>query len=349
MATGNVARDPLTPPGAERPRRYRPKLRYELIGCGLHGHELLGIDAAAVRPQDDLFAREANGLRWYRRMRCDSWIALSPPAQPAVKYPPERENVALPLRGRPLRSRYVLRLIAVDRIIHFLVLSALAAAIFLFADNRVALNSEFTQILKDMQGGVGGPVNNTSHGLLHDLRRLFAVSTTNLYLLGTAVAAYAVLEGVEAIGLWLGKRWAEYLTFIATIVFVPYEIYELTKSISALKIVTLVVNLAIVILPGVRETAVRRARRRQSRTGRAGAGHRLAGYRAGDAAAPANPGRHGHRPSRARGHRPSRALRVRALRTALASPSLLKYTKTSFPSASHSRIRSAHHRRSVSL
>ena len=247
MATGNAARDPLTPPGAERPRRYRPKLRYELIGCGLHGHELLGTEAAAVRPQDDLFVREANGLRWYRCMRCDSWIALSPPAQPAVKYPPEREDVALPLRGRPLRSRYVLRLIAVDRIIHFLVLSALAAAIFLFADNKVALNSEFTQILKDMQGGVGGPVNNTSHGLVHDLQRLFAVSTTNLYLLGTAVAAYAVLEGVEAIGLWLGKRWAEYLTFIATIVFVPYEIYELTKSISALKIVTLVINLAIAI------------------------------------------------------------------------------------------------------
>ena len=123
MATGNAARDPLTPPGAERPRRYRPKLRYELIGCGLHGPELLGTDAAAVRPQDDLFVREVNGLRWYRCMRCDSWIALSPPAQPAVKYPPEREDVALPLRGRPLRSRYILRLIAVDRIIHFLVLS----------------------------------------------------------------------------------------------------------------------------------------------------------------------------------------------------------------------------------
>jgi len=247
MATGNASRDPLTPPGAERPRRYRPRLRYELIGCGLHGHELLGTDAAAVRPQDDLFVREANGLRWYRCMRCDSWIALSPPAQPAVKYPPEREEVALPLRGRPLRSRYALRLIAVDRIIHFLVLSALAAAIFLFVDNKVALNSEFTQILKDMQGGVGGPVNNSSHGLLHDLQRLFAVSTTNLYLLGIAVAAYAALEGVEAIGLWLGKRWAEYLTFIATIVFVPYEIYELTKGISALKIVTLVINLVIVI------------------------------------------------------------------------------------------------------
>jgi len=41
-------------PGTERPRRFRPKLRYELIGCGLHGHEILGTDAAALRAEDEL-------------------------------------------------------------------------------------------------------------------------------------------------------------------------------------------------------------------------------------------------------------------------------------------------------
>ena len=46
------------------------------------------------------------------------------------------------------------------------------------------------------------------------------------------IAAYSVLEGVEAVGLWLGKRWAEYLTFVSTIVLVPYEIHELTKSVT---------------------------------------------------------------------------------------------------------------------
>ncbi len=61
-----------------------------------------------------------------------------------------------------------------------------------------------------------------------------------------AVAAYAVLEGTEAVGLWLGRRWAEYLTFVATVIFVPYEIYELTKNVSALKVLALVINLAIV-------------------------------------------------------------------------------------------------------
>jgi len=237
----------LAPPGTERPRRYRPQLRYELIGCGLHGHELLGTNAAALRAADGLFARESGGLRWYRCLRCDSWVALNPPAHPGAPYPPARAEVALPLRGRPLRDRYVLRLIALDRVLHFLVLSALAAALFLFADNKAMLNADFTRILKELQGGLGGPVNDSNHGVVHDLRRLFAVNTTNLYLIAAAVTVYAVLEGTEAVGLWLGRRWAEYLTFVATVVFVPYEIFELTKSISALKIITLVINLAIVV------------------------------------------------------------------------------------------------------
>jgi uncharacterized membrane protein (DUF2068 family) len=233
------------PPGSERPRRFRPKLRYELIGCGLHGHELLGTDAAALRPEDAIFARESGGLRWYRCLRCDSWVALSPPVEPEQPYPPDRSEVRLPLRGRPLRDRYVLRLVALERLVHFLILSALAAAVFLFASNRAALNADFTRVLKYMQGGLGGPITDTHHGIVSDVQHLFSFSITNLYLAGAAIAAYALMEGVEAAGLWFGKRWAEYLTFIATIVFVPYEVDELTKGVSALKVVALVLNLAV--------------------------------------------------------------------------------------------------------
>lgn len=234
-------------PGTEKPRRFRPKLRYELISCGLHGHEILGTDAAALRPEDELFARDSGGLRWYRCMRCDSWVALPLPEHPARKYPPAREEISLPLRGKPLRDRYVLRLIAVDRAFHFLVLSALAAAIFLFASDRAALNAEFTRILNDLQGGAGGPMRTSRHGIVHDLQYLFSVNITNLYLVGVAVAAYALLEGIEAIGLWFAKRWAEYLTFVATIVFLPYEIDELIKSVTALKLVALIINLAVAV------------------------------------------------------------------------------------------------------
>ena len=236
----------LAAPGTERTRRYLPKLRYELVGCGLHGHELLGTDAAALRAEDSLFARDSGGLRWYRCLRCDSWVALRPPEEPRVPHPPSRDQIRLPLRGRPLRDRYILRLIAIDRVLHFLVLSALAAAIFLFATNKAALNADFTKILNDLQGGLSGPVNTGNHGIVHDLHDLFAISIANLYVAGAAVAAYALLEGTEAVGLWLGRRWAEYLTFLATVIFVPYEIYELTKSVSALKVLALVINLAIV-------------------------------------------------------------------------------------------------------
>src|ERR1700761_8632415 len=121
MAPGDGTAQAVIPPGVERPRRYRPRLRYELIGCGLHGHELLGTDAAELRPEDAVFARASGGLRWYRCLRCDSWTALSPPGHPARASPPQRSEVRLPLRGRPLRDRYVLRLVALDRVLHFLV------------------------------------------------------------------------------------------------------------------------------------------------------------------------------------------------------------------------------------
>ena len=37
--------------------------------------------------------------------------------------------------------------------IHFLMLSALARAIFIFASNKVTLNPDFTGLFKDLQGG----------------------------------------------------------------------------------------------------------------------------------------------------------------------------------------------------
>ena len=59
--------------------------------------------------------------------------------------------------------------------------------------------------------------------------------------------AFAALEAAEMVGLWLNKRWAEYLTFIATTALVPFEVYELTNSVSAFKLVALIINLAVVI------------------------------------------------------------------------------------------------------
>jgi uncharacterized membrane protein (DUF2068 family) len=87
----------------------------------------------------------------------------------------------------------------------------------------------------------------TGGTITKELTHLFAISTRNLELTGVALAAYAVLEGVEAVGLWYARRWAEYLTFVATALLLPLEIYEISRKPTALKAVTLVINLAIVV------------------------------------------------------------------------------------------------------
>jgi uncharacterized membrane protein (DUF2068 family) len=235
------------PPGTQQPTRFRPRFHYELIGCGLHGHELVGTAAAQIRPEDGLLVRESDdGLRWYRCVRCDAWLPLPPPTAPTEQHLPDRAHIQLPLRGRPLRDRYVLRLIALDRIVHFLVLGVLAAAVFLFVADRAALSQTFYRVLDAVQGGVGGPNGQNGGGILGELQKAFAAQPSTLWIVGLVLTGYALLEGVEAVGLWRAKRWAEYLTFIATTLLLIPEIYELTGAITVTKIITLIINLVVV-------------------------------------------------------------------------------------------------------
>jgi uncharacterized membrane protein (DUF2068 family) len=236
------------PVGLEKPARFRPRFHWELLVCGVQGHELVGTGAAELRAEDVLIARTCDGLRWHRCLRCDSWIPMPPPASPRRRYPPDRDEIDLPLRGKALRDKIVLRLIAIDRALHFVLLAALSIAIFLVASHRQALRDKFYRVVADLQGGVGGgPVQNHRTGLIHDLDRLFSLSGGTLKLVGLGIALYALLEGVEAVGLWLQQRWAEYLTFVATTVFLPLEVYELAHGASPFKVIALIVNLAIVI------------------------------------------------------------------------------------------------------
>jgi uncharacterized membrane protein (DUF2068 family) len=234
-------------PGVVKPRRFRTRFHWELLVCGLRGHELIGTDAAALRAEDALLAREMDGRRWHRCLRCDSWLPFPPPANPERPYPPAREEIELPLRGRPLRDKIVLRLIAVDRAFHFVVLAALAVGVFLVASNEAELRDRFYAILSAIHGGVGGPTSESNGAFIHRIDDLLSLPRGRLHLVALVLAAYAVLEAVEAVGLWLQKRWAEYLTLIATAALLPLEIYELARGVSAFKVIALIVNIAIVV------------------------------------------------------------------------------------------------------
>lgn len=235
-------------PGTEAPRRFRPQFRYELLSCGLSGHELVGTDAGELRHEDAIVARpdSETGLRWHRCLRCDSWLLLAAPERPARQYPPDRDQIELPLRGRPLRDKYVLRLIALDRVLHFLILGAIAIALFAFLNDRTQLRGSFYKVFTDIQGALGGPTSASHSTIIEDVRKAFSLKGSTLFALGLIAAGYAVLEGVEAVGLWFRKRWAEYLTFIATTLLLIPEVYELTGRISVFKLLALVINILIV-------------------------------------------------------------------------------------------------------
>jgi uncharacterized membrane protein (DUF2068 family) len=64
---------------------------------------------------------------------------------------------------------------------------------------------------------------------------------------GAIAIGYGVLEAVEGYGLLRRRRWAEYLTVVATaLLFIP-EVDELLKHLTGLKVAALLINVLIVI------------------------------------------------------------------------------------------------------
>ncbi len=87
-----------------------------------------------------------------------------------------------------------------------------------------------------------------SHAWL--VRHLDDVGTWHLDLIRVLLVlavAFAVMEGLEAWGLWHERRWAEYLTVVATAALLPLELHELTERVTVFRVVALVVNLAVLV------------------------------------------------------------------------------------------------------
>jgi len=62
---------------------------------------------------------------------------------------------------------------------------------------------------------------------------------------GVGSFIYAALFLTEGIGLWLLKKWAEWMTIVLTSSLLPVEIYEIIHHFGIGKVVVLVINLAL--------------------------------------------------------------------------------------------------------
>ena len=63
---------------------------------------------------------------------------------------------------------------------------------------------------------------------------------------GAGSLVYAALFLTEGIGLWMLKRWAEWLTVIITASLIPVEIYEIYRHLTPVKILLLLINVGVV-------------------------------------------------------------------------------------------------------
>lgn len=90
---------------------------------------------------------------------------------------------------------------------------------------------------------------NVGHGIIRDLLLrllLLAGHFNHVTLLALSAIGYATLEATEGIGLAMRRRWAEYLTVIATGVLIPYEAYEVVHRATLFKVGALLLNVAVV-------------------------------------------------------------------------------------------------------
>lgn len=75
---------------------------------------------------------------------------------------------------------------------------------------------------------------------------LFIGSFSHVNVLAIGAIAYALLEATEGVGLAMRRRWAEYLTVIATSILIPYELYEVFRHVTLFRVGALLLNVAVV-------------------------------------------------------------------------------------------------------
>lgn len=142
-------------------------------------------------------------------------------------------------RRSPSRSDATLLAIAVFKFVKGAVLLALTCGAMSLFHKDVAAHVEhwFDQLRID-------PDNRYIGALLTKLQLVHTKELKELSALG---ASYSALFLTEGTGLLFRQRWAEWLTIVATTSFIPLEVYELVKEFTAVRLLLLLGNCAIVV------------------------------------------------------------------------------------------------------
>lgn len=226
-----------------------PHWHPETFVCAFKGHL---VPAAGVR---ELAAEHAglgvdlgDGRRLARCTRCDAWVALATPTAPVAERLPALATMPVPRRGKTLRDALVMRLIALDRAVHSVLFGLIGGGALLVDLQLPVFRAAVTRwlVAVDQAAAQTGP-NPSRSFASRELQNLLKLRSHSLRVVIVTALIYSLMEGVEAVGLWRQRRWAEYLTAVATAGFLPFEIIELVKRVTVLRASTFVLNVAILV------------------------------------------------------------------------------------------------------
>jgi len=135
-------------------------------------------------------------------------------------------------------DKKLLRLIAVFKFFQAAMLIALSLGIFRLVHRNVGEIVEHWVRAMKLDPG--------NHLVMRILVRASLLTPEQIKRVGLVGLIYAALFLTEGTGLWLLKRWGEWITVIVTGSLLPLEVYELYRHVTALKVLVLVINVATV-------------------------------------------------------------------------------------------------------
>jgi uncharacterized membrane protein (DUF2068 family) len=211
---------------------------WNLRACSRQGHVTYAPAEETFRSR--LEASTPLGEAW-RCLRCGTYV-LGPPhgSGPA-------EDAPILLRGKALRSAFILRFLAIERFARGLLVAILGIAVIQFKSSQVSVRDVFEKDLaaaKPLFDQLGW--NATDSGLIHSIEKALNAKGTTLNLVATFLLCYGLLQLIEGVGLWQLKRWGEYFAVVATSLFLPLEIYELNEKVTLLRVGAFALNIAAV-------------------------------------------------------------------------------------------------------
>jgi uncharacterized membrane protein (DUF2068 family) len=149
------------------------------------------------------------------------------------------KNVHLRYKDQNVRQRtWTIHLIALEKVVKGVLLIVAAFKLLSLVDHDV--NAWATDFVTRHGIDAG---NRFVHA---GLEKLVGIDNNQIYVMSIIAFFYSALLFTEGLGLWFQKRWAEYLTAIATALLLPLEIYELYEKFTWVRIVILAINVFIV-------------------------------------------------------------------------------------------------------